>query len=77
MLPYHQGTINQRNIIVLNIYTSDFSTPNSIQSILYDFKIEVNLNLVTIIDFNSLLFLIYMLYGVNINRKTSEVCDIR
>lgn len=76
MLPYHQGTINQRNIIVLNIYTSDFSTPNSIQSILYDFKIEVNLNLVTIIDFNSLLFLIYMLYGVNINRKTSEVSDI-
>lgn len=76
MLPYHQGTINQRNIIVLNIYTSDFSTPNSLQSILYDFKIEVNLNLVTIIDFNSLLFLIYMLYGVNINRKTSEVSDI-
>ena len=45
--------IQEENIIVVNIYTTNTGTPRYIQQILIDIKVEIDGNIIIVRDFNT------------------------
>ena len=47
------GTINQEDVIFINIYSSNIGAPKYIKQLLKDLKGEVNSNMITVWDLNT------------------------